>query len=106
MAARTLPLRAASAVVSGAREPLPNGQYVVPASRCVADGLTVEPFRGACRAGGCAVTLMARPPGLDGAKGGGALRGVPRATVTDIDTQQIRRKPVLNGLINEYTHAA
>ena len=33
-------------------------------------------------------------------------RDVPRAAVTDIDTQQIRRKPVLNGLINEYTHAA
>jgi len=33
-------------------------------------------------------------------------RDVPRATLTDIDTQQIRRKPVLNGLINEYTHAA
>jgi putative transposase len=33
-------------------------------------------------------------------------RDVPRATVTDIDTQQIRRKPVLNGLINEYAHAA
>ena len=28
------------------------------------------------------------------------------ATVTDIDTRQIRRKPVLNGLINEYTRAA
>jgi putative transposase len=28
------------------------------------------------------------------------------ATVTDIDTQQIRRNPVLNGLINEYTRAA
>jgi hypothetical protein len=26
--------------------------------------------------------------------------------VTDVDTQQIRRKPVLNGLINEYMHAA
>jgi len=26
--------------------------------------------------------------------------------VTDVDTQQIRRKPVLGGLINEYTHAA
>jgi len=33
-------------------------------------------------------------------------RGVPRATVTDIDKQRIRRKPVLSGLINEYTHAA
>jgi putative transposase len=33
-------------------------------------------------------------------------RDVPRATVTDVDTQQIRRKPVLNGLINEYMHAA
>ena len=30
----------------------------------------------------------------------------PRTTVTGIDTQQIRRKPVLGGLINEYTHAA
>ena len=30
----------------------------------------------------------------------------PHATVTDVDTQQIRRKPVLGGLINEYTHAA
>jgi hypothetical protein len=25
--------------------------------------------------------------------------------VTDIDNHQIRRKPILNGLINEYTHA-
>jgi putative transposase len=30
----------------------------------------------------------------------------PRATVTGIDTQQIRRRPVLDGLINEYAHAA
>ncbi len=30
----------------------------------------------------------------------------PRATVTGIDAQQIRRKPVLGGLINEYTRAA
>ena len=30
----------------------------------------------------------------------------PRATVTSIGTQQVRRKPVLGGLINEYTHAA
>ena len=28
------------------------------------------------------------------------------ATVTDFGTQQIRRKPVLNGLINEYVRAA
>jgi hypothetical protein len=26
--------------------------------------------------------------------------------VTDIGAQQIRRKPILNGLISEYTHAA
>ena len=32
--------------------------------------------------------------------------GAPRTTVIDVDTQQIRRKPVLGGLINEYTHAA
>jgi putative transposase len=31
---------------------------------------------------------------------------VPRPIGTDLDTQQIRRRPVLNGLINEYTHAA
>jgi hypothetical protein len=30
----------------------------------------------------------------------------PRATATGIDTQQIRRKPILGSLINEYTHAA
>jgi putative transposase len=33
-------------------------------------------------------------------------RDAPRATVTEVDTQQIRRKPVVHGLINEYTHAA
>jgi putative transposase len=33
-------------------------------------------------------------------------RDGPCATVTDIDNHQIRRKPILNGLINEYTHAA
>jgi putative transposase len=33
-------------------------------------------------------------------------RGAPRATVTDVDPQQIRRKTVLGGLINEYVHAA
>ena len=33
-------------------------------------------------------------------------RVAPRAAVTDVGTQQIRRKSILNGLINEYTHAA
>jgi hypothetical protein len=33
-------------------------------------------------------------------------RDTTRITVTDLDTAQIRRKPVLGGLINEYTHAA
>jgi putative transposase len=33
-------------------------------------------------------------------------RDIPRANVTDLDTQQIRRKSVMGGLINEYTHAA
>ena len=33
-------------------------------------------------------------------------RDAPRATVTGIDPQQVRRKPVLCGLINEYTRAA
>jgi hypothetical protein len=31
---------------------------------------------------------------------------VPGRVGTDLDTLQIRRRPVLNGLINEYTHAA
>jgi putative transposase len=30
----------------------------------------------------------------------------PRATVTNLDTARIHRRPVLGGLINEYTHAA
>jgi len=33
-------------------------------------------------------------------------RDASRATVTAVGTQQIRRKPVLCGLINEYTRAA
>jgi putative transposase len=32
--------------------------------------------------------------------------GAPRATVTGAGTQQIRRKPALDGLINEYARAA
>jgi transposase InsO family protein len=35
-----------------------------------------------------------------------ADRDAPRAIVTDLDTERIRRRPVLNGLINEYTHTA
>jgi hypothetical protein len=30
----------------------------------------------------------------------------PRAAMTGLDIEQIRRRPVLNGLINEYAHAA
>jgi putative transposase len=30
----------------------------------------------------------------------------PRTTMTDINRQQVRRKPVPGGLINEYAHAA
>jgi len=29
-----------------------------------------------------------------------------RTTMTDINRQQVRRKPVLGGLINQYAHAA
>ena len=32
--------------------------------------------------------------------------GSTRGAVTDIDTQHVRRKPAVNGLINEYTRAA
>jgi putative transposase len=35
-----------------------------------------------------------------------AGRAAPRPAMTDLDIGRIRRKPVLNGLINEYTHAA
>ena len=34
-----------------------------------------------------------------------AERDIYPATVTDVDIRQIHRKPVLNGLINEYVHA-
>jgi putative transposase len=33
-------------------------------------------------------------------------RNDPRATMIDFDTAWIHRRPVLGGLINEYTHAA
>jgi putative transposase len=33
-------------------------------------------------------------------------RDARRAAVTDLDTERIRRRSVLNGLINEYTPAA
>jgi transposase InsO family protein len=33
-------------------------------------------------------------------------RDARSATLTDVDSRQIRRKPVLGGLINEYTYAA
>ncbi|HEY5985825.1 MAG TPA: hypothetical protein VIV12_05485 [Streptosporangiaceae bacterium] len=32
-------------------------------------------------------------------------RHAPRVTATDSGAERIRRKPVLNGLINEYAHA-
>jgi hypothetical protein len=35
-----------------------------------------------------------------------AGRDAPRSALTDPGIGEIRRKPVLNGLINEYTHAA
>jgi len=35
-----------------------------------------------------------------------AGRDAPPPAVTDLDIGRIRRKPVLNGLINEHTHAA
>jgi hypothetical protein len=33
-------------------------------------------------------------------------RDAPHATVTDLDTERIHRRSVLNGLINEYTRPA
>ena len=35
-----------------------------------------------------------------------AGRNAPRPAMTGLDIRPIRRRPVLNGLINEYTHAA
>ncbi len=36
----------------------------------------------------------------------GAGRNAPLPAMTGLDIERIHRKPVLNGLINEYTHAA
>ena len=44
-------------------------------------------------------------PGHRPARPGHRTRHPPRDR-TDVDIRQIRRKPVLNGLINEYVHAA
>jgi putative transposase len=49
---------------------------------------------------------MARPhQGID-QRVPGCEREVPRVTAANLDVQRIRRKPVLNGLINEYSRAA
>jgi putative transposase len=48
----------------------------------------------------------ARPHQGIGQRTPGDEPDAPRATVLNVDSQQIRRKPVLGGLINEYTHAA
>jgi len=42
--------------------------------------------------------IAQRVPGCD--------REVPGVTAVNLDAQRIRRKPVLNGLINEYSRAA
>ena len=49
---------------------------------------------------------MARPHQGIGQSVPGAERDASRATMIDVDGERIRRKPVLGGLINEYTHAA
>jgi len=48
----------------------------------------------------------ARPHQGIGQRTPGDEPDAPRATVTNVERRQIRRKPVLGGLINEYTHAA
>ena len=49
---------------------------------------------------------MARPhQGID-QRVPGCEREFPRVTAANLDVQRIRRRPVLNGLINEYSRAA
>jgi hypothetical protein len=43
---------------------------------------------------------------LDPRRGPDDERGPGCIAATDIGSERIRRKPVLGGLINEYTHAA
>ena len=49
---------------------------------------------------------MARPHQGVGQSVPGDERDASRATMTDVDSERIRRKPALGGLINEYTHGA
>jgi putative transposase len=49
---------------------------------------------------------MARPHQGIGQSVPSDERDAPRATMIDVDSERIRRKPVLGGLINKYTHAA
>jgi transposase InsO family protein len=48
----------------------------------------------------------ARPHQGIGQRVPGCEREVPGVTAVDLDVQRVRRKPVLNGLINEYSRAA
>ena len=48
----------------------------------------------------------ARPHQGIGQSEPGDERDASRATMIDVDSERIRRKPVLGGLMNEYTHAA
>ena len=49
---------------------------------------------------------MARPHQGISQRVSGDERDAPHATMIDGDSERIGRKPVLGGLINEYTHAA
>jgi hypothetical protein len=58
--------------------------------------------RNACQAGRPAVAEQE----LDVLEPPSDERDAPRATMIDVDSERIRRKPVPGGLINEYTLAA